>query len=231
MDINKYIGNKIRELRTKRNITQEELAEVLKTTPQTVSRYEIGERKTNQDILFSLANYFNVSADYLLGLSSVSKVDLELKAICDYTGLTEQSVKCLNNRLVKSDEIDEAKKNAAENAIVTQFLNEYNYEHICHVTNIVISSNFFWRTINKLNELNNLSDNFISIYHSVINANDKSDYKSMAEQSDLVNKQHDIIEKMDLCRYNVSRYVEQVCNEFDIREDQGGLDNGKHTET
>ena len=29
MDINKYIGNKIRELRTKRNITQEELAEFL----------------------------------------------------------------------------------------------------------------------------------------------------------------------------------------------------------
>lgn len=219
------------ELREQNGISQQQLADSLNITRQSLSLYEKAERTINIDLLVKIANYFNVSADYLLGLSSVSKVDLELKAICDYTGLTEQSVKCLNNRLVKSDEIDEAKKNAAENAIVTQFLNEYNYEHICHVTNIVISSNFFWRTINKLNELNNLSDNFISIYHSVINANDKSDYKSMAEQSDLVNKQHDIIEKMDLCRYNVSRYVEQVCNEFDIREDQGGLDNGKHTET
>lgn len=61
MDINKYIGNKIREFRTRKNITQEELAEFLNTTPQTISRYEIGERKTNQDILFELANYFKVS--------------------------------------------------------------------------------------------------------------------------------------------------------------------------
>lgn len=60
-NINKYIGNKIREFRLKKNITQEELAEYLNTTSQTVSRYEIGERKTNQDILFKLAEYFNVS--------------------------------------------------------------------------------------------------------------------------------------------------------------------------
>ena len=60
-NINKYIGNKIREFRLKKNITQEELAEFLNTTSQTVSRYEIGDRKTNQDILFKLAEYFNVS--------------------------------------------------------------------------------------------------------------------------------------------------------------------------
>ena len=61
MDVNKYIGNKIRELREKRNLTQEEIAEYLDTTAQTVSRYEIGDRKTNQDILFKLAEYFKVS--------------------------------------------------------------------------------------------------------------------------------------------------------------------------
>lgn len=61
MDINKYIGNKIRNLREQRNLTQEEIAEYLNTTPQTISRYEIGDRKTNQDILFKLAEYFKVS--------------------------------------------------------------------------------------------------------------------------------------------------------------------------
>lgn len=61
MNINKYIGNKIRELREKQNLTQEELAEYLNTTSQTVSRYEIGDRKTNQDILYKLAEYFKVS--------------------------------------------------------------------------------------------------------------------------------------------------------------------------
>ena len=61
MDINKYVGNKIREFREKRNITQEEIAEVLNTKPQTISRYELGLRKTNQDVLFKLADYFNIS--------------------------------------------------------------------------------------------------------------------------------------------------------------------------
>ena len=61
MDINKYIGNKIRNLREQRNLTQEEIAEYLNTTPQTISRYEIGDRKTNQDLLFKLAEYFKVS--------------------------------------------------------------------------------------------------------------------------------------------------------------------------
>lgn len=61
MDINQYIGNKIRELRERKNLTQEDLAEYLNTTSQTISRYEIGDRKTNQGILFKLAEYFKIS--------------------------------------------------------------------------------------------------------------------------------------------------------------------------
>ncbi len=61
MDINKYIGSKIREFREIKNLTQEDIANYLKTTAQTISRYEIGDRKTNQEILFKLAEYFKVS--------------------------------------------------------------------------------------------------------------------------------------------------------------------------
>lgn len=61
MDVNKYIGSKIKEFRIRKNIGQEELAEFLNTTSQTISRYELGQRKTGNDILFDLAEYFNVS--------------------------------------------------------------------------------------------------------------------------------------------------------------------------
>lgn len=61
MDINEYIGQKIKEFRIKKNIGQEELAEFLHTTPQTISRYELGQRKAGNDILFDLADYFKVS--------------------------------------------------------------------------------------------------------------------------------------------------------------------------
>lgn len=63
MNINEFIGKKIKELRTKKNITQEELGEFLNTTSQTVSRYESGKLKTNQDILYKLAEYFKVSVN------------------------------------------------------------------------------------------------------------------------------------------------------------------------
>lgn len=61
MDINKYIGEKIRTFRQSKNINQEELAEYLGVSTQAVSRYELGDRKTDNDVLFKLADYFNVS--------------------------------------------------------------------------------------------------------------------------------------------------------------------------
>lgn len=61
IDVNKYVANKIKEYRVRRNMPQIELAEALNTTPQTISRYEKGDRKTNQDILFQLAEIFGIS--------------------------------------------------------------------------------------------------------------------------------------------------------------------------
>lgn len=61
MDLSKYAGQKIKYLREERFMTQDDLAEKMGTTRQTISRYESGSRKTNQDVLFQLAEIFNVS--------------------------------------------------------------------------------------------------------------------------------------------------------------------------
>lgn len=61
MDINNFASEKLKELRLKKNITQEELAEELNMTQQQIARYENGQRHFKQDLLFKLANYFNVS--------------------------------------------------------------------------------------------------------------------------------------------------------------------------
>lgn len=57
---------RIKELRKRRNITQLKLAMDLHTTQNTISRYENGEREPNIDELVKLADYFDVSLDYLL---------------------------------------------------------------------------------------------------------------------------------------------------------------------
>lgn len=59
----------IRELREDRDLTQAEVAAVLKTTQQVYSRYENGINQLPLHHLKTLCRFYRVSADYILGLS------------------------------------------------------------------------------------------------------------------------------------------------------------------
>ena len=58
-------------------MNQEELANQLNTTKQSISRYEKGIRKANQDILFQLCDIFNVSIDDFFPTSDVNDQQLD----------------------------------------------------------------------------------------------------------------------------------------------------------
>ncbi len=62
------IGRKIKELRQKRGITQEEFSEALRISVQTISRWENELNAPDLSMLPQLAVYFGVTTDYLLGL-------------------------------------------------------------------------------------------------------------------------------------------------------------------
>lgn len=71
-------------LRKSRGLTQLGLAKIFNVNQNTISRWEKGERDPNPDMLKKLANFFNVSVDYLLGHES------ELSLLSNYAGkLTE----------------------------------------------------------------------------------------------------------------------------------------------
>ena len=57
---------RLKELRKERGITQLKIAMDLGLNQNTVSRYETGEREADYKTLISLADYFDVSVDYLL---------------------------------------------------------------------------------------------------------------------------------------------------------------------
>lgn len=57
---------RLKELRKKRNITQLKLAMDLGLYQNAISRYETGEREADYKTLIALANYFDVTIDYLL---------------------------------------------------------------------------------------------------------------------------------------------------------------------
>ncbi len=58
---------KLRELRKKRKISQIKLSMDLNMSQNTISRYETGERQPGITELILLADYFDVSIDYLVG--------------------------------------------------------------------------------------------------------------------------------------------------------------------
>ncbi len=65
----KYI-KRIRDLREDNDKTQQEIACVLGTSQTMYARYERGANELPVHHLITLCNYYNVSADYILGLSN-----------------------------------------------------------------------------------------------------------------------------------------------------------------
>lgn len=57
---------RLKELRKEKGISQVKLAMDLCVNQNTISRYENGEREAGYDMLIKIADYFNVSVDYLL---------------------------------------------------------------------------------------------------------------------------------------------------------------------
>lgn len=61
------IGEKIKELREKNGKTQLDVSKALDVTYQTIYKYEKGIAVPPADAILKLAEYFNVTTDYLLG--------------------------------------------------------------------------------------------------------------------------------------------------------------------
>ena len=80
-------GNTLKTLRLRKNLTQAQLAQKLGLTKSVISAYETGLRLPSYDVLIHIAQIFNVSTDYLLGLENKHEIDL--------SGLTEEEITAL----------------------------------------------------------------------------------------------------------------------------------------
>ena len=71
------LGARIKELRKEFGLSQVELATRMEVTKQTISNWENENIQPSIDMLVDLANVFNVTTDYLLGLDDVPRLSIE----------------------------------------------------------------------------------------------------------------------------------------------------------
>ncbi len=63
---NAEVGKRIKEIRESNNLTQEQMAEILKVTTNAVRDYEKGNYGISKDVMLQIRQHFHVSIDYLL---------------------------------------------------------------------------------------------------------------------------------------------------------------------
>lgn len=94
---------RLRDLIDRSGKTRQELANDLGCDNSTITKHYNGDRAVTTDYLAKYATYFHVSADYLLGLSDVETTDTDIRAVCEFTGLSEEAVNTLATRIEKQD--------------------------------------------------------------------------------------------------------------------------------
>lgn len=88
-------ADNITALRKKQNKKRQEVADDLGISRSSLEYYEKNKRKPDIEVLTKIADYYGVSADYLLGRTNAETTDKDLRFICEYTGLSENAISTL----------------------------------------------------------------------------------------------------------------------------------------
>ena len=81
--------NRIKQLRRNNNISQKELGKIVNLNQRTISNYETGIAEPDLYTIRKLAEYFNVSIDYLLGSDEENSIQITRKDLKTLKKITE----------------------------------------------------------------------------------------------------------------------------------------------
>lgn len=214
-------GKRLFEIRESRGESQQELADSIDITRQSLSRYELGERTANIDLLKKIAKHYNVSTDYLLGIAKEKTTDPDIQVVCDYTGLSEDAVRELH---FTYDSISQQKNLDLLN------LEEYEYviTELLKTLSWLISEQYIYEIIEHFSLIKKYSQQYLSFEDEIVNNGLYSIDDKTAEQTELNNmvKLQEIEKNIDFERYMLVKLSEKLSNHFDQREHV--KNNGKH---
>lgn len=99
--------NRLRRIIVINSLSYTEFAKKINATRQSVGKWTDGTVLPTMEMLFKICECYNISADYLLGLSDVSTYDTSMISASKYTGLSEKAI----NAIKSLTEEDKAKIN------------------------------------------------------------------------------------------------------------------------
>ena len=109
--------------------TQEQAANRFNVTRQGFGNWLNGRTQPDYDALCKLAEYYNVSTDYLLGRTDVKTPDTELKTVCEVTDLSESAVK----KIIKLNEKENQSDIDYSDMLFNQMIESPEFDEIVNV--------------------------------------------------------------------------------------------------
>jgi len=96
-----YFGDKLKALRIEKGLTQRKLAEKMGLVGGSISAYEKNAKHPSVKILMELCAFFNVSADYLLGLSDNIEFNM--------SSLTDEQIQLIMGLIIELEQYNKLK--------------------------------------------------------------------------------------------------------------------------
>ena len=90
-------ASRLKQLREKTGLNQKECAEKLNISRGSISFYENGERLPDIETIYNMSKYFDVSADYLVGLTDSETTNTKIRYICEYLNLSKETLSSLHS--------------------------------------------------------------------------------------------------------------------------------------
>lgn len=96
MDTKKIFSERLLKLRENNHYKRQKVADDIGISRASLEYYEKGQRLPDIEILAKIADYYNVSADYLLGRSEAKVLNADIQSIAERTGLSDTALERLS---------------------------------------------------------------------------------------------------------------------------------------
>ena len=128
----KLMGKRLRELRESDKLTLEDVANSINSSKGTLSNIELGKKPVSLDMAITLAEYFGVSMDYLLGAYDPSQYTLVNQSSLDY-----QTAECTVSSVGKNSGYHDLR----DKTVIDQLIENLNEESVEELRKYLIHLN------------------------------------------------------------------------------------------